>query len=120
MTEQSNVMAEAVARGVALLDDKRPGWWQKIDVAELEMDDCSQCVLGQLFQRATNSVSVLEYGRAYGDGLGALGIVDGREFGFDLSEVDFNNPRAYPERWDALRELWVEVIKRRYDEGFDV
>jgi hypothetical protein len=42
-------VAEYVARGVALLDEKHPGWHTEIDLAVLALDDCSQCVLGQMF-----------------------------------------------------------------------
>lgn len=37
-----------VAKGAALLDQKLPGWAQKVDVGRLELSDCRVCVLGQL------------------------------------------------------------------------
>lgn len=40
---------EAVARGAALLDEKVPGWWRVIDLDALDMGNCTQCMLGQLF-----------------------------------------------------------------------
>lgn len=39
----------AVARGVALLDSKVPGWWRVINLDQLDMSDCNDCMLGQLF-----------------------------------------------------------------------
>ena len=44
-----SIHAEQVAKGVALLDNKVPGWWQHINLDTLQMSDCSQCMLGQLF-----------------------------------------------------------------------
>lgn len=38
-----------VAKGVALLDEKVPGWWRVIDLDHLQMQNCTQCMLGQLF-----------------------------------------------------------------------
>lgn len=37
-----------IAKGVALLDEKVPGWLDRIDLAALRLDSCSRCVLGQL------------------------------------------------------------------------
>lgn len=42
-----------VARGVALLDEKRPGWWAEdcprpIDLDRLSIVDCKNCICGQL------------------------------------------------------------------------
>jgi hypothetical protein len=41
-------IAERVARGAALLDEREPGWWQRIDLGALDMDEPCECVLGQL------------------------------------------------------------------------
>lgn len=38
-----------VARGVALLDEKRPGWRDRIDLDALDMRSSRDCVLGQLY-----------------------------------------------------------------------
>lgn len=38
-----------VARGAALLDEKRPGWFNEIDLDDLMLASGRQCVLGQLF-----------------------------------------------------------------------
>lgn len=44
-----SVIAENVARGVALLDSKVPDWRSKIDERELCMADMFNCILGQVF-----------------------------------------------------------------------
>lgn len=38
-----------VARGAAWLDEKYPGWYSKIDLSVLDISDCYQCVLGQVY-----------------------------------------------------------------------
>ena len=47
MTELS--IEERVARGAAWLDRHEPGWVDDIDLDVLDIEDCSDCVLGQLF-----------------------------------------------------------------------
>jgi hypothetical protein len=37
-----------IAAGMALLDAKLPGWQARVDVATLNLNDCTLCVLGQL------------------------------------------------------------------------
>ncbi len=40
--------AERVARGAAFLDEKMPGWDQRIDLDKLDLAAPCRCVLGQL------------------------------------------------------------------------
>lgn len=44
--------ATRVARGAAWLDEKYPNWFQAIDLGTLELSDCRQCVLGQVYTGA--------------------------------------------------------------------
>lgn len=39
---------KGVKRGARRLDKKRPGWAAMVNAAELNMRDCSECVLGQV------------------------------------------------------------------------
>lgn len=39
---------DAVARGMALLDEKVPGWRKRIDLSTLDLSDPSFCIAGQL------------------------------------------------------------------------
>jgi hypothetical protein len=62
-----------VARGVALLDEKRPGWRTQVNPDTLDMASDFNCVLGQL------------YGR-YSDGWRPLDLTSGVQatrYGFD-------------------------------------
>jgi hypothetical protein len=42
-------IAERVAAGEALLDERRPGWLQAIDLATLDLGSAFDCVLGQVY-----------------------------------------------------------------------
>jgi hypothetical protein len=43
-----STIAERVARGAALLDEREPGWWERIDLGRLDLSSPCRCVLGQL------------------------------------------------------------------------
>lgn len=43
-----DAVAERVERGAQLLDEKRPGWWQEIDLRRLDIDSPCNCIAGQL------------------------------------------------------------------------
>lgn len=63
-----------VARGTALLDEKVPGWRERISLDRFSITGCWECILGQL------------YG-GYGEALRVLGFEDGGEAcGFIWSE----------------------------------
>ena len=44
-------IAVRVAAGAALLDERKPGWWQQVETVQLETQSSSCCVLGQVFGR---------------------------------------------------------------------
>lgn len=90
-----------VAQGVALLDIKRPGWFKDIDLVRLELDNCNDCVLGQIY--------------GYFDpGLRNLGIIEDDAWKFGFSRSFDSNMRT----WDELNEVWtVTIISRRMREG---
>lgn len=44
-----NDVADRVARGAAWLDEKYPQWFSKIDLSILDLGNCTQCVLGQVY-----------------------------------------------------------------------
>jgi hypothetical protein len=93
---------DAVDRGVALLDEKVPGWRELIQVSRLAMSNGCRCVLGQLFG-------------GYLEGVDALGpelpsISEDAAYGFDI-------PRPYPpytlkpEPYAKLDTAWREAIE---------
>ena len=45
-----NEINDAVARGAALLDEKAPGWIDKIDLSTLNIASDRLCILGQVYE----------------------------------------------------------------------
>lgn len=83
--------ATRVARGVALLDRKAPGWVDRIDLDTLELSSAFDCVLGQLY-------------RGFGAGMYALNLdrESAMAHGFLTSNMDF---------YDELQAEWIRVIR---------
>jgi hypothetical protein len=50
---------DRVAAGAAWLDANRPGWWQRINLATLDLGDPCRCVLGQDFGGFGKGVSAV-------------------------------------------------------------
>lgn len=102
--QAASTEAGCVARGAALLDEKLPGWAERIDLATLELSSCYRCVLGQLFARhplpTENAFS------PYGLGVVALALADERPswYGFDGKDAD------------SLNVEWRRVIIKRRGE----
>lgn len=103
MTNQ--IIAARVAKGVALLDERRCGWWDEdsgTDLDQLDMGNCLLCVLGQ------------EYGN-YEDGWERLADLSDSdwafEHGFDVSEDTPLN--EYASAYAALTAEWRRVITAR-------
>lgn len=70
---------QRVADGAAWLDEKYPGWFDKIDLAILDLGSCTQCVLGQVY---TGVIPEREKGQVLAQvirNLGELTDLDGEE-----------------------------------------
>jgi hypothetical protein len=87
---------DAVARGVAFLDEWVPGWRQRILLDELSMSSCKRCVVGQLL----GDFDDLEL-------LGDTAWLRPAHFGFDLSDGSLPDTLA---TWDVLTDAWREAI----------
>lgn len=107
----AGLYAERVARGAALLDEKRPGWFRAVDLDGLELSSCEACVLGQLFG-------------GYVAGTWALFAEDGRpgqdavDCGFSLSwwEADELRKRYGDDNeliYGWLTEAWHAAVHAR-------
>ena len=96
MSHTVEVRAEA---GATLLDDVRPGWWHEVRIEDLNMVDCEDCILGQL------------YGW-FSDGFDALRLTadDVRQLGFDRGDDD---PRSV---FADLTAAWRALILQRREE----
>lgn len=91
-------MAPRVHKGIEFLNQKNPGWHQRIDTDKLDINSIHSCILGQL------------YG-SYMDGIYELwpeGDNDAKEYGLTLWGVDLSSD------FDTLTRLWrYAVIKIR-------
>ncbi len=105
-------IAERVARGTVLLDQKMGSSWRKKITEPVRINSLSACVLGQV------------YGD-WGDGCRALGLDLGfecTEYGFDIAlfvkagnyDENIHNTEIFENHGseaDALEEEWGKVIK---------
>ena len=92
-------LATPSRRGAVLLDKKCPDWFERIDMASLDMSGACNCILGQLYGSSES-------------GCDALGVENYRSFrpiyGFEASSIG-----GYKENADALTREWCEHIEDR-------
>lgn len=86
---------DQVAAGVRLLDDAAPGWEAQVNLAFLNMSNCQQCILGQVFGD-------------YGLGQAQVGKT-GNGYGFTLLGTDGDADV----RWTRLAQAWRRVVAKR-------
>jgi hypothetical protein len=122
-----------VKRGAALLDERIPGWDQRIDLDTLRIADSGQCVLGQLYTESRDvpmwvyceCESPAKYQRTYPDadpdvivcianyaaGRVLLGLDDAgcAENGF----LDLTTGLGRRKQYDRLDEAWAQLIRER-------
>ena len=99
-----STVAERVARGAALLDEKVPGWERRINLEWLDIASCYFCVLGQVFDDDERA-STDDLDSPYSAGIRALGIEGGVRgtvwHGFDGLHID------------ALNAAWRRLVADR-------
>jgi hypothetical protein len=101
---ETETVAERVARGAAWLDEVKPGWRGRVDVAELDMTLTTDCVLGQVFATET-----ARYG--YWGGLRMLTASQPHEFSDILArQHGFLGHSDSDAEYDELRAEWARVI----------
>jgi hypothetical protein len=93
---------ECVARGIALLDEKRPNWRRRLDADLLDLSDQYLCVGGQL-------------DGSYAAAMIALGVTaDAESYGFtascDLTVDHENDMRRWLEDCNSLRDEWIRQL----------
>lgn len=115
--------AEAVANGAQLLDAKVPGWWRKIDLDSIQMDECQHCICGQLalatYDEVKRAECLAKDGLFYNEhavyyGLfleEMLGLEEDWRHGFSVA-WDENESKALYE-WEDLEAEWKRVINAR-------
>lgn len=110
---------EAVERGMALLDEKRPEWLHRVNTVTLSMIDGRDCMLGQEYRPDTD-----DYG-AYYRACEMLGLEpdesgtksDGTNasyYGFAILETDVRQAEYIrQDLWDDLTQAWIDAITTR-------
>lgn len=93
------IARERVARGAALLDRKRPGWFERIDVGTLKLSSCTHCVLGQLW--VSEDKSSRDFSRAL------------QELQLETSEPRLHGFAAHDGGFSLLQDAWIEAIAAR-------
>ena len=98
-------IAERVARGAAYLDEREPGWWQRIDLDALDLAVPCKCVLGQLDggRHGKNWAKIV---KAFGL---RFGSTEGERFAIALG---FDRHR---ETGAELTDAWRALISARYE-----
>jgi hypothetical protein len=88
-------LEERVQRGAQLLDEKYPGWADRIDLRSFSISSPWLCILGQLFG-------------GYLEGVYSLNIVQQEAlYGFNIKPTEpFSTFRQ-------LQKLWQEAIEER-------
>lgn len=108
LTERASAQWDAetrVERGAALLDDRHPGWWDRIDLDHLTMSSPCMCIIGQVLG---------DYFRV--DMLGLGTEAEAEDHGFNTASVPFSpphGPAASDRDYELLAEEWRSSILSR-------
>ncbi len=97
MSESYRTVAEAAK----LLDEKVPGWYNKIDTHKLNMDSCYSCILGQL------------YGTTNSNTWSSSGFVVGFKALFRIPYTYETSKNFTAFCMNAFKGAWIEAIKQR-------
>ena len=95
-------ITERVERGAALLDEKRPGWVDVIDLDDLNLGDGCTCIGGQLCGSKTGTEE--DY------------VIFVRDLGLDRAgeaACGFDDPGDDDDDYAALTAAWRDLIIRR-------
>ena len=99
-------IATRVAKGVALLDERKPGWMDRINLITLDVQDPNMCILGQLYPVRDDDM----FPDGFNKGISALSLCsDAQEHGVDC----YPHHDILDQRQDYvyLTQEWKRVIK---------
>lgn len=82
--------------GAKYLDEVHPGWFNKVDIEQLRMNDIHHCVLGQLYGSFTIGLSA-------SDGRDWVWAID---HGFAVRDCECSS-------YGELTEAWADIIRER-------
>jgi hypothetical protein len=98
-----------VARGAAMLDERRPGWFHRIDPGVLDLQSGCACIIGQLFDGYTNAYQEFTEWTAY-SWRSAHGFTVNSDT--DLSDTDLAHAEM-DEAFKRLQDAWIDAIAAR-------
>jgi hypothetical protein len=90
---------ERIARGAAFLDEKQPGWRERIDLEALNLASLENCVLGQVFGHFDGGFAALA-------DAGLVADVATLDYGFDV-----NGDEDDDGWYSVLTQEWREYIE---------
>lgn len=108
-------IASRVTAGIAFLDEKVPGWREKIDMNRLELNNSNNCILGQLFDNGDAN----SWESGFDRGCEELSLqacyccreegtlYTATEFGFNIGPDDENHTYS---AFDALQTEWERQL----------
>lgn len=95
-----------VARGAALLDRHKPGWWRRINMGVFDVRSCRTCAVGQAFGDYDTGVSEMGIpGQVFAHGFAAYSDVDYNRLNTAWANLVHARRAAYPV--DAPPAVWV-------------
>lgn len=100
-TEQ---IRERVERGVALLDEHVPDWWQRLDTDILDIGDGSVCVLGQVYATEGDCCGWCNGTAELQDAVPGFRTETAWQWGFDIGPDGRKN---------AVEDIWREIARER-------
>jgi hypothetical protein len=95
-------ITERVAAGAAYLDEREPGWWQRVDIRTFDITSPCKCILGQVYRAAVRVVA----------GAGGFDYADGY-LGVDIEHLGFDVRPGGEIRYPELEAEWKRVIEQR-------
>lgn len=116
MAEIPTGIIDRVRDGARLLDEQRPGWWQRIDILKLEMNNCSKCILGQLFGHYDSGLTRLFGSPDEAEEASERGFDHDEEFGAFTTDGQSAYKDRVNNQYSQLARVWIdEVLKRASD-----
>lgn len=107
--------AARVAKGAALLDEKRPGWERLIDLETLDITSGADCVTAQLSGSAHWHAGMMQLGLTSGDS----GTYVAHGFNAESDEAPVHDSEesdaevTMEAAYDTLNMLWHDLITTR-------
>jgi hypothetical protein len=93
-------MRAAIKRGIRLLDENLLNWRKRIDVNELDLSECTSCVLGQIFYDYHTGLHHFN--------MRDIDTIEWHAFGLNLDAEE--QPNKYRIEYEQLNKLWKEAL----------